>query len=351
MKDKLGKYLQYIGYIKADTTLPEFSVYFVPDNGNAEVVLTIDYEKEIYLSQEIYKNIREKFVQLFVEKGFQNVHVMTLVLCQDLERMASVFENDIFTWYLQINQNELYIPQGHVENFYGIKGKIEEFISNPEKYEELYEINCIENASSVQKKRFVELPFINASIVIINILVFILCTFTQELLYNKGAFSFFLVEESGEYYRYVTNMFLHQDVDHIFSNMLLLCFLGNKLEMKIGHIRYILLYFMSGIIANIASAVYEANWGYAYASIGASGAVFGVIGAALVLIYAEGGSWKDITLPRMLLMIAYSVYSGFMASNVNNVAHLGGLAAGIFIMTAVCIIKKFCKKKEVLHEN
>ncbi len=351
MKERINNFLQHIGYFSTISSLPEFSVYFLPVNGNAEVVVTIDYQKEIYLTEEIYFGIREKFVQSFKEQGFGNVHIITVVLCKEPERMTAIFGNDNFSWYIDVKENSLVIPDGHVEDFYGFKKKLEEFLDDTEKYtEESVDHKTLKNVNK-EKRRFRELPFINVTIVIINILVFILCAFTGDLLYNKGAFSILLIQETKEYYRFLTAVFMHVDLDHLLSNMVVLYFLGNGLEAKIGHIKYVILYFLSAIGGNLLSAVYESYYGNMFTSVGASGAIFGVIAAVFALVIVKGGRWENITLSRMLLMIAYSLYSGFVSDNVNNAGHIGGFVAGLLIMIIYCIMERLQKKKEVFHEN
>ena len=351
MKEQLGNFLQEKGYINATTTLPEFEVYFIPENGNAEVVITIDYQKEIYLSEEVYSGLRERFVQSFKEQGFANAHILTLVLCKDISRIESIFSKDIFCWFINTNENTLSIPENHMEDFYGIKAKIEEFLGSPGKYStEVLEEEYGKKHKKV-KKTFRELPFMNVSIILINILVFILCTFTQDLLYNKGAFSIFLIEETGEYYRFLTSIFLHVDLEHLFSNMLMLYFMGNDLEQKIGHIPYTILYFLTAIGGNFVSAIYELQGGVGFTSVGASGAVFGIMGAILLLVIVFGGRWGNISLTRMILMVIYSLYSGFVVEEVNVMAHIGGFLTGLVFMALLYFIFRLQKKKEVLHEN
>lgn len=352
MKEKIGNFLQYIGYISAVTSLPEFSVYFLPGNGNVEVVMTVDYQKEIYLTEEVYNGIREKFMQSFEEKGFSTVHLLTLVFCKDLERMESVFGEDKFCWYLNTENSRLVIPMEHVEDFYGLKGKVEDFLCFPEKYNlDKQESEWTDVKAQKRKRPLKELSFINTTIIIINVLLFILCAFTGDLLYNKGAFSILLIQETKEYYRFVFAIFLHADIYHLFSNMIMLYFLGNVLERKIGHIKYGLLYFISAMGGNLLSSVYEMYIDEMFTSVGASGAIFGVVGAVLLQILTEGGKWENISLSRMLLMVIYLLYSGFMAQNVNNAGHIGGFVTGFFIMGLICLINKLRKKKEVLHEN
>ena len=350
MKEVLNSFFIQLGYFNVFTTLPEFQIYFLPSCGAVEVVMAVDYQKEIYLSEEVYDSVREKFVQSFKERGFSNVHMLTLVMCRDTEKMESIFGGDRFCWYLNSDENKLYISDGHVEDFYGLKEKVQKFLENPEIYATPEE-DGVSDVSIPWSQRLKGLPFINIAIVAINIIVFILCTFIPDMLYNKGAFSFLFVEESKEYYRLLTNIFIHADINHLFSNMLILFFLGNIVEEKIGHTKYFLLYFISAMAGNVASSVYEIQLNQMYFTVGASGAIFGVIGAVLMLVLTEGGRWETITLPGMLLMLGYSLYSGFVVESVNNAAHIGGMLAGFIVMGMFCVINMLRKKKEVLHEN
>ena len=347
MKDKLGRFLQQEGYFPTTSSLPEFLVYFLPCNENAEVIVLVDYQKEIYLTKEIYGSIKENFIRSFKENGFSNVHILTMVLCKETERMDSVFGGDSFAWYINSDKEELSIPEKHVEDFYGLKKRVEEFLGDTNQYKEEIETKH----RDIKKRNWKQLPYVNVCIVVINIIVFILCAFSQEVLYNKGAFSILLIQETKEYYRFLTSVFLHADIDHLLSNMLVLFFLGNGLELKVGHWKYLLLYFVSALGGNLLSAVYESYYGKLFTSVGASGAIFGVIAAVFILVIVQGGRWENITLSRMLLMIAYSLYSGFISENVNNAGHIGGFVAGLIVMIIYCIFSSLQKKKEVSHEN
>lgn len=174
---------------------------------------------------------------------------------------------------------------------------------------------------------------VNTYIVIINVIIFLLCTFTGGLLYNIGTMMAPLVVEYGQYYRMLTAMFLHGSVDHLVSNMLILYFLGDLVEHQIGHVKYAILYFLAGIGGGCLS-IY---WAYAtqnfVGSIGASGAVFGIIGALLWIVIRNHGylSEMNITLGKVIFLIIYSVYQGLVGSNIDNLAHIGGLLSGMLL--------------------
>lgn len=185
-----------------------------------------------------------------------------------------------------------------------------------------------------------EKPIVSASLVMINIIVFIICTFTGDLLYNMGELGTRTVLVEKEYGRIIWAMFLHGDINHIFNNMLILFFLGAMIEKEIGHIRYAVFYFLSGIGGNLLSLWAKMLQGKMTVSIGASGAVFGLDGVLLALVLFSGRRMENVTPARVMLMIACSLYSGFTGRNIDNAAHLGGLLTGFILGTVMCLARR-----------
>ncbi|MCH5344975.1 MAG: rhomboid family intramembrane serine protease [Acetatifactor sp.] len=188
--------------------------------------------------------------------------------------------------------------------------------------------------------RWKDLPIVSATLVAINIFVFLICTFTGNLLYNMGRMDAWSVLISGEYFRVLWALFLHGDIGHIFNNMLILFFLGAMIEKEVGHIRYTLFYFLSGIGGNLLSLWYKVQTGDMSGSIGASGAVFGLDGVLLAMVLFSKRRMENVTIPRVLLMIAYSLYSGLTGQNVDNAAHIGGLVTGFLAGMIMCVFQK-----------
>lgn len=175
-------------------------------------------------------------------------------------------------------------------------------------------------------------------LIAINVFLFLVSAFYGDLLYNEGAFSLWHVWQGGEWWRLITSMFLHADIEHLLSNMLMLYLAGELVERCIGKFRFAVLYFFSGICGSFLYAGYEFLTNRYAESIGASGAVFGVIGALLVIVIHHRGRYADITIGRMGFMIVYMLYMGLRTSNVNNAAHIGGLAGGILLMAFYMLI-------------
>lgn len=181
--------------------------------------------------------------------------------------------------------------------------------------------------SKLQNKNYVTF-----FLIIINIAAYILYTISGDMLYNMGSLSVLDIMERGEYYRILTSMFLHGSPDHIFSNMLFLAALGDMLERAIGHGRFAMIYMLAGLGGNLVSMLYELAGGKFYHTIGASGAVFGLIGALLLLLLIHNGTYGQVSLRRMILALVYMLYSGMKSDITNNAAHIGGLLVGFFLM-------------------
>jgi membrane associated rhomboid family serine protease len=127
----------------------------------------------------------------------------------------------------------------------------------------------------------------------------------------------------GGWYRLVTSMFLHASLLHIGFNMYILWWAGSQVEQYLGRARYIGLYFVAGL-AGSAGALLQAPL---VPSLGASGAVFGVLGAMALLEWQVLGRLGGQALP----LIAINLVLGFVISNISWGAHIGGLIGGVLV--------------------
>lgn len=183
-------------------------------------------------------------------------------------------------------------------------------------------------------------PFISAALVVVNVVVFLLGLVAGDELYRAGRLSVVEVLIQGEYGRIIWSMFLHSDVNHIFNNMLLLIFLGAMIEREVGHIRYAIFYFLSGIGGNLLSLLSKIMSNDWSASIGASGAIFGLDGVLLALVLFSNRKMASVTPVRVVIMIFLSLYSGFTGQYIDNAAHIGGLLTGFLAGTLMCIVER-----------
>ena len=142
---------------------------------------------------------------------------------------------------------------------------------------------------------------------------------------NEGALIPALVAE-GETWRLVSSVFLHSGVVHLGFNMLSLYFLGSFVEEAFGRSRFLALYLLSGVSGGLAYLYFG---GFNAPAVGASGAIFGLLGGVLGYALRRGTfSWQNPLIRQLLILLALNLYLGFSIPNISNTAHLGGLAGG-----------------------
>ena len=151
---------------------------------------------------------------------------------------------------------------------------------------------------------------------------------------DHGAMFVPYIVSGHEYYRLFTSLFLHFGISHLLNNMVMLGALGWNLELETGRIKFLIIYFVSGLGGNLLSLYLDIKANEMVVSAGASGAVFGLMGALLCVVLKNHGRVGRLTNRGLLFMVALSLYFGLTSSGVDNAAHIGGLVCG-FITAAV----------------
>ena len=178
----------------------------------------------------------------------------------------------------------------------------------------------------------------------INVIVFFVLSFqgmTEDgaFMLKHGAMYVPLMIAQGEYYRLFTCMFLHFGVQHLLYNMLLLIFVGDMLEKAVGKMRYLMIYLGGGILGNLLSMGVAMNTGSYAVSVGASGAIFAVVGALVFLAVKNRNRISREENRRLMIMAALSLIEGFTQTGTDSMAHLGGFLGGMalcLLLTAIC---------------
>ncbi|MCR5666668.1 MAG: rhomboid family intramembrane serine protease [Eubacterium sp.] len=187
------------------------------------------------------------------------------------------------------------------------------------------------------------LGYCNLALIAVNVIVFFILSWMGDtedayFMLEHGAMHPTLVIDGGEWYRLFTCMFLHFGFEHLLNNMIILACIGNYLERTMGHAKYVILYFIAGIIGNIGSLYVSVLSQELAVSAGASGAIFGVIGGLLWVVIRHKGHLENLSTKGLLIMIILSLYFGFTSSGVDNTAHVAGLIGGF--VCAVILYRK-----------
>ena len=197
-------------------------------------------------------------------------------------------------------------------------------------------------------RNYKKLPICTIAIAAANVLIFLGLSFmgmTEDsaFMMEHGAMYVPCLMNGERYYTLITSMFLHFGFQHLMSNMISLGVMGWQLESAIGRIRYLLIYLLSGIGGNLLSLAADIHGGEHAVSAGASGAIFGIIGALLYIAIRNYGRVGSVSGRGIVFMIVITFYYGYSNTGVDNYAHIGGLISGFLL--AVILYHKSGRKK------
>ena len=184
-----------------------------------------------------------------------------------------------------------------------------------------------QNLVDKHMQRFTPITY---TLILINIVIWLcmilyLNRFSDVKLLEVGGLVHFNVVH-GEWYRLISSMFLHFNFEHILMNMLSLFIFGKIVESIIGSWRMLIIYIISGLYGNFVSLSFNTTT----ISVGASGAIFGLIGSIFVIMYLSKNFNKKMIGQLLIALVVLIVFSLFM-SNINIMAHLGGFISGVLI--------------------
>ena len=182
------------------------------------------------------------------------------------------------------------------------------------------------------------------SLIIINVIIFILmgitgATDSAAAMVQYGAVYPTLIQEGGEYWRFFTATLMHFDFEHLLNNMVMLGVSGKILEPALGKMKYLALYFTAGIGGCLLSYMQMLQSGNYAVAAGASGSIFGIIGALAWILILHKGRYKSLTGRGMVMMMLLSLYYGSSTGDVDNWGHIGGFIMG-FLLSIIFYKKK-----------
>lgn len=297
------------------------------------------FDFDLYKTKRIVSKIKKKtfsfsmnVLTLYTDLG-DNVHLdkATKIDCayiyneNDIEKYKFITEH-----YPKIKEKLIFTEEG-LQLFI----KITNDINQKNKLE-------AEKAEKIFKKKQ---PIITYTLILINILIYLLSIIFGN--YNEILNKFCLygpnIREFNEYYRIITSGFLHGNILHLLFNCYALYIIGSQIESLMGKTKFAIIYFFSLIMGSLASITFNN-----YPSIGASGAIFGLMGSLLYFGYYYriylGNALKSQIIPLILINLLYGAFD----SNIDNFAHIGGLIGG-FIITMALGVKYKSKTSEKIN--
>ncbi len=200
------------------------------------------------------------------------------------------------------------------------------------------------NKADAQKVEEVFRPkknIVTILLVAINVVVFILMTLFGQYdnFINKYAVYGPFIVDYHEYYRLITGTFLHANIFHLMFNCYALYIIGTQIENFMGKWKYLAIYFISAFTGSLLSIILNNT-----ASVGASGAIFGLMGSLLYFGYHYRVYLGSVLKSQIIPLIIINLFIGFASGgSIDNFAHIGGLIGGCLATVAVGVKYKSTK--------
>lgn len=290
-----------------------------------------DFDK--FKTKRILKKIRKKtlslkmnVISIFLNLGdnvTENLSENPDALCIKLTEEEDIDKNEILTKAFPDLTKKLSFTEKGMELFMKITNDIEKHNQADAKR--------VENVFKMKK------PIITYSLVIINILMYIIPILfgTYNALLDKYSI-YGPAVRAGQYYRLITGTFIHANIFHLFFNCYALAILGSQLESFLGKPKYLIVYLFSALIGSLFSVTFAGN----YYSIGASGAIFGLMGALVYFGYHYRVYLGNVVKSQIIPLILMNLGIGFLVPGIDNSAHIGGLLGGALITVALGVKNK-----------
>ena len=188
--------------------------------------------------------------------------------------------------------------------------------------------------NAIFKNKF---PMITYWLIAVNVILYVIpILFGQynDLINNYSVWGPAIRE--GQYYRLLTGIFLHGGILHLLFNCYALYVIGSQVENFLGRIKFAIIYLVAGISGALFSVIFGGN----FASIGASGAIFGLMGALVYFGYHYRVYLGTVIKSQIIPLIVLNLLLGFCMPGIDNFAHIGGLIGGTLMSIALGVKDK-----------
>lgn len=323
------------GYSTMNSNLVNMALFYKNTEQVMNIAAVVVNDKGMYGAEQL-REISFQVERKFLLKGNRKVNIQYIVMTDDVDRDKHICDGEnMNVWLVDTVVNRVISYEDFDNEFNELYTKLDD------------EIALEEKEDRVDWKK---LPFVTIGLFLINILVFVIVelngsSYDTDYMLKCGAADWKLIFNNHQYYRLITCMFLHFGISHITNNMFSLLIVGKDVEKMYGRINMLIIYFVSGIGASIVSAVYNMITGKEVVAAGASGAIFGIVGAVVVgSLFYSGDSARNVRRVFILILIMALCGSG----HIDNAAHAGGFLVGV--MVSFIIMKTVNQNKSRLED-
>lgn len=291
-------------------------------------------EEGTMISLDQYKVYKQITKNQFQALGFEQTYLLNLYLTCDAkkdmgqwEEITPDFEENFtdFHWFVDIEREKLAVPKNQPKKFLNVNDLIHAIFQNTTYH--------TKPKLELKTKR----SMITYGLVILNTVIWLWMegfgsSYDPMTLVDFGALYSPFIQQYKEYYRLITAVFLHIGFSHLLYNMAALYIFGSRVEKVLGRVNFLLLYLLAGLGGSLLSYGVAIATGVPKLAAGASGAIYGLQGAALYTAMHRRGNLEGLSEGWLWAATFGGLIFGFLSANVDNMAHVGGLFTGYALM-------------------
>lgn len=297
------------------------------------------YKYDEFKIKNIMRQIKKKTLSFKVNTLNINLNVSDRVKVESEKNIDNVFVKDIdeIKKNKEINEvfpnmkNDLYQSKNSLDLLLNVTNDINKKTeTDNKKYEKIF------------SRKKILITYIIIAICILMYIVTVLMGLNNMNLLILGANNIELLKH-GQFYRLITYGFLHGSIIHLISNMYCLYVIGSQVENNLDKKRFLTIYFISMITGGLLSALFNDG-----ISIGASGAIFGLLGALLYFGFHFRLYLSEALKTRIIPVIILNLIIGFVVPGIDVACHIGGLIGG-FLSAMMVGIPDIDNKKDKVN--
>lgn len=336
----LNRFFEAKQYHKVPTDVASVQMYAVMQKSSLYLFNIIPINEEFVFDEVLYEKYRQTTMKQFEKVPTDNVILVNLLIVKDQAKLydhanktPNLTERFIDVhWLIDATTRKLVIPKQQLKSVLGIEKELRGLVEEGHK-----EVFSFEPLSKH--------VFVTYTIMLINVLIWFFMelegsSYDSRLLLAYGALNATYVFELGQYWRMFTAMFLHVGLAHLVFNGVSLYIFGSRLEKYIAWWQFIAIYLLSGFIGSAFSLGASQVLGLDRISVGASGAIYGLMGSFLICTKAAHRPLENLNSYIIWLFFIIGIVYSVVDTNVDAAAHLGGFLGGLILTIPVVWYQK-----------
>ena len=300
ISNEIRNFFGQLNFLLIATNVPGVTIMKNVNNGDTMYVVLMDHDNGQVWSTGILASIHK---QLSAMHSYPDppAQILFLILTEDIsrDRLLTLVDGPT-VWLVDSKNRKLLVYENQKDDFFGLRYGLEKTIEAGRNY------NPWNIREAVKDKT--NFPFVTVALIAVNVIWFIILSFMGDtndakFMWSMGADFGYSVFVDYEFYRLLLSMFMHFGFLHLFGNMVYLAIAGFRSERVVGHLRFFLIYMLSGLASSLLSTAYYYLTDQYTVSAGASGAIYGIIGLIIYLTARYRGRMSRAQMTSRIMII------------------------------------------------